>query len=178
MEQSLTRGCCDDPCSQEAARTCLCSIPALFPLGPSDSADASVQEPRYHIFFLRTGSAKGPIDIRNFLVFVYTFCAEAPPGVSPSASWHPLPVEGFFKCLCKQRLKHSRTNTQSKKYNSHSPAQGPSLLSGQQDVLLGTILNATAGQRRLQWPTQCPLGSKRGGWLEFRTPSIRQGAHS
>ena len=54
MEQSLTRGCCDDPCSQEAARTCLCSIPALFPLGPSDSADASVQGPRYHIFFSRT----------------------------------------------------------------------------------------------------------------------------
>ena len=41
MEQSLTRGCCDDPCSQEAARTCLCSIPALFPLGPSDRRQRS-----------------------------------------------------------------------------------------------------------------------------------------
>ena len=118
-------------------------------------------------FFLRTGSAKGPIDIRNFLVFVYTFCAEAPPGVSPSASWHPLPVEGFFKCLCKQRLKHSRTNTQSKKYNSHSPAQGPSLLSGQQDVLLGTSKRLPGrggfnGQHSAHWEASEVVGLSSG----------------
>ena len=84
VEQSLTRGCCDDPCSQEAARTCLCSTPALFLIGPSDGVDASVQEPRYQVFFPRPGSVQGPLDIRNFLAVVGNFVQR------PRQVYHPL----------------------------------------------------------------------------------------
>ena len=107
VEQSLTRGCCDDSCSP---RTCLCSNPALILRGPSDGADGRKSGAAVSGKVPKPGAVQGSQDIHNFLVFVFKF-VQRPLQLLLSVSCRTLPVAGFLGCSRRQRLMHLRTNS-------------------------------------------------------------------
>ena len=156
VEQSLDLAGCDGSCSQAAARTCLCSNPALFLLGPSAGADGK-----------RSGAAlsgnvpkPGAVQPRRpFCVVIVYYCVKrAPPVLSLAASCLALPVAGLFGCTRRQRPMQHRTNTPPKQKNQTVWPTDHLCCLHKWEITSRRFPNATRGRIKLQRPKDCPLG--------------------